>query len=328
MVHSIHWWTAAWPGWSDGIVKRGDSEEPAAASQGLFELHQTLDAVSTFLYVKDRERRVVSANRAFCEALGITREHLLGRTTHELLGDAGPASDQVDREVLESGLPRLGFIESYPTSSGRRWVVTDKAPIRSPDGSVIGLLGASSDITEQVEAQERLRQSEAQFRFLTAHMADILWTMDLGFHTTYVSPSIERILGFTPEERSRQTLEQMATPESVDRILAELRRQLDLEASGLAAPERAITIEVEYYHKNGSTVWTENIVSPLRNTDGMLTGIFGVSRDITARRQAEQAAKESERLLHETEYLSHLGGWSYDPQTRLMVWTDGTFAVH
>ena len=276
---------------------QGESPETPGVAHGLFELHPTLDAVSTFIYVKDRDRRVVSANRAFCEALGVPREELLGKTTVEFLGDAGPDSDSVDREVIESGISRVGIIEAYPATDGLRWVVSDKAPIRDSTGKVIGLVGSSVDVTENHEALERLRKSEERLRFLTEHMADILWTMDMEFHTTFVTPSVERVLGFTPEERMQQTLEEMVTPESVARILAELQHQLQLEASGTADPDRTLTIDVEYYRKDGSTLWMEMVIQAIRDHSGTLVGMVGVSRDISRRRQAEEALRRSEAQL-------------------------------
>ena len=241
--------------------------------------------------------RIVSANLAFCRALGVSREELLGQTTDQFLGDAGPASARIDLEVITTGKPRLGVVESYPAPDGLHWVVTDKAPIFAPDGRVVGLIGTSTDITAQRESDEKLRKSESQLRFLTEHMADILWTMDLQFHTTFVTPSVERVLGFTPEERRLQSLPEMVTPESAGRILAELERQLQYEVSGSAERDRTLTIDVEYYRANGSTIWMETLIQAVRDDAGILVGMSGVSRDITERRKAEEALRRSETQL-------------------------------
>ena len=130
----------------------GGSSKPPGFGSGLFELHPTLDALSTFIYVKDRDLRVVSANLAFCQALGVTRDDLIGKSTAPLLGDGGPESDRIDRQVLSTGIPCLGFVESFPGTQGRRWVITDKAPVSNSDGTIVGLIGTSIDITVQREA--------------------------------------------------------------------------------------------------------------------------------------------------------------------------------
>ena len=244
--------------------------------------------------MKDRDLRVVSANRAFCDALGVAREDLLGKPTAPLLGDAGPASSRVDREVIESGAPQLGIVESYMAPDGLRWVLTDKVPIKDADGTTIGIVGTSTAITERKRAEDELQRSESRLRFLAEHMADILWTMDLSLRTTFVSASVERILGFTPEERRQQSLEEMVTPESAGRILAALRQHMELEATGEGVARDSLTIEVEYYRTDGSTIWLENSVKAIRSDDGTLIGLLGVSRDITERKSATEALQESE----------------------------------
>jgi PAS domain S-box-containing protein len=266
---------------------------------GLFELDPTLDDISTLVYVKDCDLRIVSANLAFCRVIGVNRDELIGRTTDPFLGDAGPESARIDRQVISSGLPRLGVVESYPAPDGLHWAVTDKAPIVGPDGRVVGLVGTSIDITSYKKAEDALRTREAQLTFLADNMADIVWSTDLEFHTTYVSPSVERVLGFTPEERMKQSLAEMATPESVQQVQTELQRQLQLEAISTVTRDRTLTINVEYYHKNGSKVWLETVIRAIRDDTGSLIGMIGVSRDITERRKVEKALRESEEKFRQ-----------------------------
>gem|GEM_PF-1279414 len=293
-------------------MKRGDSTEPVGSSIGLFQLHPALDALSTFIYVKDRGLRIVSVNRSYCEALGVARGGLLGKPTEPLLGEDGPASARVDREVIESGTPRRGIVERLVATDGLHWVVTDKAPIRGPDGSVVGLLGTSIDITAQRKAEKDLQRAEKHLSILTEHMADNLWTLDLNLNTTYVSASIERVLGFTPEERKRMKLEELATPESVSRIVSEFQRELQQEQSGADEPDRSVNIDVEYYHKNGSTVWMENVVQAIRSPDGAIIGLLGVSRDITERRKGEEALREQRMVTEQVLERALAGYWDWD----------------
>lgn len=308
--------------------RKGGSGKPPSLPEWLFDLHPTLDVLPTLIYVKDRDLRVVSVNAAYCTALGVERSFLLGQTTWQFLGDAGPESDRIDREVISSGRPQLGIVESLPMPDGLRWVVTDKAPILSSDGEVVGLLGTSIDITEWKIADDESRATQEQLASLTANMAGILWTMDLEFRTTVVAPTIERMLGFTPDERARQSLEEMVTPDSVARVREELQRQMGIEAAGNAKPDRTLVVDIEYYRKDGSTLWTENVLSPLRDAEGTLIGMLGVARDITARRTAERALHESEQLLRATEIVSRVGGWSYDVAADRIVWTRGVFDIY
>ncbi len=145
--------------------------------------------------------------------------------------------------------------------------------------------------------QAALRKSEEKYRFLAEKMGDIAWILDMNLTTTYVSPSVTRILGFTPEERKQQSVEEQMTPESLARVLSILRRELDREQNGGFDPDRSFSVEVEFYHQNGTTIWLDNTIRALRNENGVMIGIYGLSRDITERKRAEEALrKKSEEL--------------------------------
>jgi PAS domain S-box-containing protein len=115
--------------------------------------------------------------------------------------------------------------------------------------------------------------------------------MDLK--TIYVTPSVQTVLGFTQEERMRQTVEEQLTPESLEMAFTALARELELEKEGHTDPDRKIVMELEYYHKDGTTRWTETIVSGVRDEQGNLIAIHGMNRDITEHKKAREE-------LHET----------------------------
>lgn len=139
-----------------------------------------------------------------------------------------------------------------------------------------------------------LRESGQKYRLLAENVSDIIWTLDLNLKTTYVSPSITKILGFTPAERMCQDAAELMTPESYKKAVDTLAREMELEREGIVDPDRSHLIEIEYYHKDGYTVWTENIVRWMRNDKDDIVGIYGVSRDITDRKKIEEALRQSE----------------------------------
>jgi len=171
--------------------------------------------------------------------------------------------------------------------------------VRTSIDNVLYLVGMGVDITVQKQVEEALRESEKKYRNLIEKSDDIIWTTGLDLRTTYVSPSIEKKLGFTAEERMVQDLDVQMTPASYAHITELLLQELKTEQEENADPNRIIGVELEYYHKNGSTLWFENIVSGLRDENGMLTGIQGISRDITDRKQAEEALRKSEKSYRE-----------------------------
>lgn len=163
------------------------------------------------------------------------------------------------------------------------------------------------EISERKRVEEGLRESEERYRFLAEKMADIVWTLDLEFHTTYVSPSVEDVLGFTPEEWMNQTLEEMVAPDSLRRIQAVFIGELQREMDSGGDPDRTLTIEVEYNRKDGSTLWMENSVKTIRSPSGALTGMYGVSRDISARIAAEEERERLQAQLVQAQKMESVG---------------------
>ena len=140
-------------------------------------------------------------------------------------------------------------------------------------------------------AENALRESEAKYRFLTEKMYDIIWTAGLDFRITYDSPSVERVLGYTPQERMRQKASEMLTPESYAYALEVLSAELMRDQEEGVDPDRTIKLELEYYHKNGSTVWMECIVSAIRIMTVERWGSWCVARyhsSKTSRGRAEE----------------------------------------
>ena len=156
-------------------------------------------------------------------------------------------------------------------------------------------LKLKTEMVERKKCDQELKESEKEYRFLAENMADLVWTVDRNLRTTYVSLSIEKILGFTPEERKRQSLEEMITPASAQAVQEKLMKEIQRDQEGAVDLDRSITMEVEYYRKDGATVWMENKVKMIRDSKNAFVGIIGVSRDITERKRAEHELQKSRR---------------------------------
>jgi PAS domain S-box-containing protein len=151
------------------------------------------------------------------------------------------------------------------------------------------------------QAQASLRESEERYRLLAENANDIIWTTNARLQPVYISPSVQRIRGFTPQEALRQPLEENLTPDSLQKVATIFLDALEKESQGekISGP---VIVEVESYRRDGSTVWLENSVSAIRGQNGQLTGLLGIGRDLTERKKVEARLRESEakyRLLVE-----------------------------
>lgn len=161
-------------------------------------------------------------------------------------------------------------------------------------------------VEELNRTKEILRKSERKYRFLVEHMTDTVWTLDMDMKPTYVGQASAKVLGFTPEERLGQSLSDMVTPETYSRLMDVFARELEKEREGTADPDRTVTIEMEYYHKDGHTRWLENKVHAIRDNEGRIVGLHGVSRDITERKRMEDSLRDSERRYQKLSIVDNL----------------------
>jgi PAS domain S-box-containing protein len=259
----------------------------------------------------------VEVNKAFCEILGYTQAEVIGRSSSEVLNfDSGL------RKTLLNKMKKDGYLRNEEilvlTSHGKPLNLLLSAEIIRMQDKEYNLTVAI-DITERKAIEESLRESEAKYRLLSERMSDILWICDLQLKPSWMSPSIERILGFTPEERMNQELIVQSPPSSLQKASQILSEQLALDPS--SDPDRTITLRMEYYHKDGSIRMLENVMSFIRDKHGKPVGIHGLSRDITERNKAEEELVKANELLIQTGLMSKVGAWEVDFVNNEVYWS-------
>ncbi len=141
--------------------------------------------------------------------------------------------------------------------------------------------------------KNNLKISEEKYRKLTENISDILWTADLNLMPTYVSASVEKILGESPEQHMKKKPEERYPPNCMKIIKAELAHELEIENTPGSDKNRTKIIEIQHYHANGSLLWLSMNISAIRDNNGNIIGFQGVSRDITQQKNAEFELLES-----------------------------------
>jgi PAS domain S-box-containing protein len=287
------------------ITDRRQAEEALAESEKKYKVLAD-NSLQGIVIAQGTSPRIAYCNAAMAGLTGYTSGELLSMTPQQIVNLIHPDDRDMFFERYAARIKGLPVEPRYEFRAVRQdgaviWIEIFATAIEYLGEPAIQ--AAFVDNTDRKRAEETVRESEERYRILAEKANDIIWTTDINLHTTYVSPSVERITGFTVEERMKQDVTQMMTPQSIARATEALAEHLALEQDPKADPNRTLIIELGYYRKDGSTIWLENQVSSLRDASGTLVGFHGVARDVTERRRAREILRVSEeryRLLVET----------------------------
>ena len=150
------------------------------------------------------------------------------------------------------------------------------------------------DVTERRAAEEALRNSELKYRTMAESISDIVWTTDMENRFTYVSPSVEHILGYTVEEALASKSTKVLVPESEARLKTQAKAAIERAAQGGDVWVTQTPQEYHHFHKQGHVVPCEVTCKLLLDEHGIPTGLIGVTRDITERKRIEESLRASE----------------------------------
>lgn len=169
----------------------------------------------------------------------------------------------------------------------KRTVVISTRLLETGDGTA-HVLALMEDVTERHQAEEALRKSEAYFRSLIENISDIITVLDIDGTIRFESPSIERVMGYTPDELIGKNAFSLVYPFD----LATVQNAL---AERVSIPGPAPSMELRIKHKDGSWRNLEIIGNNLLD-DPAVNSIVVTSRDITERKQLEEQLRQAQRM--------------------------------
>lgn len=272
---------------------RAARKERDLAATELALIRSFLNRIPDTLYLKDEKSRFTWVNAAQARVLGLLdAEKAVGKTDFDFFSaQHAEEAFRDEARILETGEPLLDKVEEDNLPDGTaRWVSTTKVPLRDEDGRVVGTCGLSRDVTLRVRAERALERESSLLKALLDHIPDAIYFKDTESRFVRVSRFVhllglsrpEEAIGktdfdFFPEEHARQAFED---EQRIVRTGEPLLDKVEKETSGEAGSTYVSTTKV-----------------PILDGNGKVTGIVGISRDITARVRAEETLRRAKEDL-------------------------------
>jgi PAS domain S-box-containing protein len=239
---------------------------------------------------------VTYINPAIEKALGFKVEERIGASVLEVIhpDDLKSLADKVEILFTDTNAPVVQFEMRLHHKNGS-WRTFEAVGSNLVHNNVVeAVIVNYRDITDRRQAEEKLKQSEEKYRLLADHMKDQVWLMGLDLKWDYISPSVEKLLGYTLEELIQLPIDKLLTSASFQAAMKfySIEMPKALEAPPTYSLERSL--ELEFGCKNGRTVWGECMFSFIRDENGKPVSILGEGREITERKQIEYELRASE----------------------------------
>ena len=282
------------------VTERQQAENALASERNL--LRTLLDAIPDPIVVKDRESRYVLLNLANARALQVPDRALAVGKTDADFQPAEQAERQAadDRAVMASGQPVINR-EEFISNDAPGWYLTNKIPLRDERGNVTGLISISRDITDRRRMLEALEREHALLRTLIDTLPDFVYVKDQAGRYLLTNTANLGLLGGRPmEEVIGKTIHDLFPAEHARLYEEDDRRVLD-------HGEFIINREHPMRFPGGRDGWVLTTKVPIRERDGRITAVFGVSRDITENKRLQAERAEMDRRINQSQKLESLG---------------------
>ncbi len=236
----------------------------------------TFDALPDIATLVSPDHKFIRINEKGAETLGMSTESVIGKPCYELVhGRHSPIPECPCVEVIESGEPSRGkeFEEN-----GRHYIAA-ASPIFDDEGGLEALAHTVKDITERKEIEEALRYNASRFRSLIENISDIILSLDTEGYVRYISPSVEKTLGYEPQEVIGSHHSSFVHPADEEKIFDEF-------GTLIKEPETFATLNFRLKHKDGS--WRTLHSQGKSVSSGKDDEIILTLRDITEKREMEE----------------------------------------
>ena len=253
-----------------------------------------LESVPAMIFHVDSDSNYIYANWRFADTFGLKPEDFKGKSTKAIFPEEAETYIKSDKEVVKSGVPKIRIINELITPKGKRWLRTDKVPVKDADGNVTGVIGFGLDITARKKAEDELRNANKQLRDTIEFLPDATFVIDLDKKVIAWNRAIEEMTGVRKEDIIGKGDYAYAVP------FYGIGRPILIDLIFLS--DKEIETRYDYVKREGNTLFAEVFISsmyggkgaylwgtatPLLDSEGNIVGAIESIRDITEWKEAE-----------------------------------------
>jgi len=248
-----------------------------------------LEDIEEGYYEVDLDGNFTFFNDSLCRIYGYSRDELMEMNNRAYMSpETAKKTYRLFNKVYKTGEPSKIFDWEFTKKDGRTITVEISVSLmKDSQGNAVGFRGVIRDITERKQAEEALRESEEKYRTILKNMEEGYYEVDLGGNFTFFNEALRKIHGRSRDEMMRMNNREYTTPETAKKIYAIFNK---VYRTGIPAK----IVDYEVIRKDGSIAIVEESASLLRNAAGEPIGFYGISRDRTEQKEAEEALRQSE----------------------------------
>lgn len=272
--------------------------------------------------VKDEGYYFTSVNQSFLDTTGLTEEQIIGKPLEDIIPQPslGMVLDHYRNAIASKQTVQWEEVSEYPT--GTKTGLVSVTPVFDSQGNCSTLVGSVHDITRRKAAEAELINNEEKIRLIMNAALDAIICIDTKGIITFWNPQAEKIFGWMENEVMGKLLSSLIIPAP---YAAMHDKGMERYLHTGEGPALNVLLELTAVNSAGKQFPVELTVLPIKQGGEEFFCAF--IRDITERKQAEKAIRQSEDRYRKAQSIGRMGHWELDLRTQVLTWSDEIYRI-
>ena len=261
-----------------------------------------LQNIAELYYEVDLTGNLIVFNDSMSKILGYSKDELIGMNNRQYMDEeTAKRVYQTFNMVYQTGIPAKAFDWALIGRDGaKRIVETSVSLMHDSTGQAIGFYAIGRDVTERKQAEAALRESEERYRTILHSIEEFYYEVDLAGNLTFFNDAMAKFSGYSKEELMGMNNRKYMSEETAKKGYQTFNQ---VYQTGIPTKE----FDWEFIRKDGTKRFFETSVSLMRGSTGQPIGFYGIGRDITERKQAEEQARLHQQQMMQVSKMVALG---------------------